>query len=168
MITPDGQMSRFAEGLTGVLGLAFDDQNRLYVLETSGPAAGGAPIVPGTGRVVRLTDSGDLEVMATGLVFPTAMRFGSDGMLYVSNYGYRLPAGRRPDREDRHLRRPDALRLTVADGVAPRQFTIGQTRAAASDGVVGKVWDLRGSDYGETVSAPGGARRCGNAEAITP
>jgi sugar lactone lactonase YvrE len=93
MITPDGKMSQFAEGLTGVLGLAFDDQNRLYVLETSGPAAGGAPIVPGTGRVVRLTDSGDLEEMATGLVFPTAMRFGSDGMLYVSNYGFGFPPG---------------------------------------------------------------------------
>jgi DNA-binding beta-propeller fold protein YncE len=93
MITPDGQMSRFAEGLTGITGLAFDDQNRLYVLETSGPAAGGAPIVPGTGRVVRLTDSGDLEEIATGLVFPTAMRFGSDGMLYVSNYGFGFPPG---------------------------------------------------------------------------
>jgi hypothetical protein len=63
------------------------------VLETSGPAAGGAPIVPGTGRVVRLTDSGDLEEIATGLVFPTAMRFGSDGMLYVSNYGFGFPPG---------------------------------------------------------------------------
>jgi sugar lactone lactonase YvrE len=93
MITPDGQMSRFAEGLTGVLGLAFDDQNRLYVLETSGPAAGGAPIVPGTGRVVRLTDSGGLEVIATGLVFPTSMIFGPDGMLYISNYGFGFPPG---------------------------------------------------------------------------
>jgi sugar lactone lactonase YvrE len=93
MITPDGKMSQFAEGLTGVLGLAFDDQNRLYVLETSGPAAGGAPIVPGTGRVVRLTDSGGLEVIATGLVFPTAMIFGPDGMLYISNYGFGFPPG---------------------------------------------------------------------------
>jgi hypothetical protein len=92
-VTPDGTVTKYAEGLTAVLGLAFDAENRLYALETSGPAAGGAPIVPGTGRVVRLTEAGDLEVMATGLVFPTGMAFGSDGMLYVSNFGFGFPPG---------------------------------------------------------------------------
>jgi hypothetical protein len=92
-VATDGTKKNFASGLTGVLGLAFDADNKLYVLETSGAAAGGAPIVPGSGRVVRLTDSGSLEVMATGLVFPTGMIFGTDGMLYVSNFGFGFPAG---------------------------------------------------------------------------
>jgi hypothetical protein len=93
-LTPDGQLSHHAEGLTAVLGVAFDDQGRLYVLETSGPGLGPeAPIVPGTGRVVRLTDGGGLEVIATGLVFPTAMAFGEDGALYVSNFGFGFPPG---------------------------------------------------------------------------
>jgi sugar lactone lactonase YvrE len=77
-----------------VLGLAFDDEGQLYVLETSGPGSGmEAPIVPGTGRVVRLTEGGELEVMATGLVFPTGMAFGPDGTLYVSNFGFGFPPG---------------------------------------------------------------------------
>jgi sugar lactone lactonase YvrE len=92
-LTPDGQLSVYAEGLTAVLGLAFDTQGRLYVLETSGAGSPDAPIVPGTGRVLRLTDDGGREVMATGLVFPTAATFGSDGALYVSNYGFIFPPG---------------------------------------------------------------------------
>jgi hypothetical protein len=38
--------------------------------------------------VVRLTDGGALEEIATGLSFPIGMTFGPDGDLYVSNFGY--------------------------------------------------------------------------------
>ena len=92
-VAPDGQLGYHAEGLTTVTGVAFDAEGRLYVLETSGPGQGEAPIVPGTGRVVRVTDDGGLEVIATGLVFPTAMIMGDDGMLYVSNFGFGFPPG---------------------------------------------------------------------------
>jgi sugar lactone lactonase YvrE len=93
-VTPEGELGVHAEGVTAVLGLAFDAEGRLYVLETSGPGSGmEAPIVPGTGRVVRLTDDGQLEVIATGLVFPTGMTFGPDGTLYVSNFGFGFPPG---------------------------------------------------------------------------
>ena len=93
-VTPEGELDVYAKGVTAVLGLAFDAAGQLYVLETSGPGAGmEAPIVPGTGRVVRVTDEGDLEVVATGLVFPTGMAFGPDGTLYVSNFGFGFPPG---------------------------------------------------------------------------
>ena len=82
------------EGLTTVLGVAFDEQGRLYALETSGPVTSeGPPVVPGTGRVVRVTSSGGLETIASGLTFPTAMTFGPDGKLYVSNFGFGFPPG---------------------------------------------------------------------------
>jgi hypothetical protein len=76
-------------GVTSVLGVTFDEDGRLYILETSdvpntmngGPASG-------HGVVVRVSDSGSLETIATGLTFPTAMTFGPDGKLYVSNNGF--------------------------------------------------------------------------------
>ena len=47
----------------------------------------GPPVAPFTGRVVRVT-SGGLVPVATGLMFPTAMTFGPDGKIYVSNFGF--------------------------------------------------------------------------------
>ena len=76
-----------------MLGLAFDADGTLYALETSAGGNADAPIIPGTGRVVRMTDAGEWEPVATGLVFPTAMAFGEDGTLYVSNFGFGFPPG---------------------------------------------------------------------------
>jgi glucose/arabinose dehydrogenase len=92
-LTLDGALSDYATGFTAVTGVAFDSQGRLYVLETSGAGGPDAPIVPGTGRVVRWTAEGRLEVVATGLTFPTAMAFGPDGRLYVANHGFLYPPG---------------------------------------------------------------------------
>lgn len=85
-VTLDGRHQRVvATGLTAVLGLAFDRRGRLYALETT-TVDNDFP-QPGTGRVVRVTRSG-LVPVATGLSFPTAMAFGPDGHLYVSEHGY--------------------------------------------------------------------------------
>jgi DNA-binding beta-propeller fold protein YncE len=43
--------------------------------------------------VVRLNASGGWDTIASGLNFPTAMTFGPDGKLYVSNCGFLCPAG---------------------------------------------------------------------------
>lgn len=90
-ITPDGDISVAVEGLTTVLGVTFDDEGRMYVLEnTTGNNIPPFP-TPMTGRVVRVKSSGELEVIATGLFLPTAMTFGPDGALYVSNVGFGPP-----------------------------------------------------------------------------
>ncbi len=93
-ITTDGNLSVFQTGLTTVLGVAFDNQGRLYALETT---TGNLPkppfMVPGSGKVVRLSSAGSLETVASGLAFPTAMTFGPDGRLYVSNKGFGFKEG---------------------------------------------------------------------------
>jgi len=88
-VTPAGDLSVVASGLSAVLGLTYDSQGRLYALQMSTVPNQGP--VPGSGNVVRMTASGSWEPVATGLFFPTGMTFGPDGMLYVSNIGYGIP-----------------------------------------------------------------------------
>lgn len=87
-ITQDGQVKVYATGFTTVVGLAFDNRDRLYVLELSeGP---GGP-TPNLGKIIRLDRSGNRETIASGLNFPTAITFGPDGRLYVSVNGIGAP-----------------------------------------------------------------------------
>ena len=65
-ITPSGNVSVFAEGLTTVLGVVFDGRDRMYVLEAS--TAAGDP-TPFTGKVIRVDPSGRQTEIATGLLF---------------------------------------------------------------------------------------------------
>ncbi|HKE29793.1 MAG TPA: ScyD/ScyE family protein [Bryobacteraceae bacterium] len=77
--------------LTTVVGIAFDNQNRLYVLEMS--AGQGGP-GPGQGMVLRVEYNGHLTTVASGFTFPTSMTFAPDGTtLYVTNLGFGFPAG---------------------------------------------------------------------------
>jgi hypothetical protein len=87
-ITPSGQIEIVAEGLTTVLGVAFDARGRMYALENT---TGNPFPTPETGRVLRVHRSGALEIIASDLTLPTAMTFGSDGNLYVSNVGFGPP-----------------------------------------------------------------------------
>jgi hypothetical protein len=43
---------------------------------------------PFSGDILRISHSGKVETIASGLTFPTAMTFGPDGKLYVSNFGF--------------------------------------------------------------------------------
>ena len=95
-IDMQGNVHFVAGGLTAVTSIAFDGGGRLYALQTSAPitsTTATAPIIPGSGSVVRLGANGEWETVATGLTFPTAVKFGPDGFLYVSNYGFGFPAG---------------------------------------------------------------------------
>ena len=89
-ITPSGQLSIAATGFTAILGLVFDKKGRIYVLETTT----GKPFpTPGTGRIVRVNQNGSRDIIATGLSNATAMTYGPDENLYVSNWGFGKGAG---------------------------------------------------------------------------
>lgn len=87
-MTPSGEVSTVASGFTMVVGVAFDHEGYLYVLEntTENPFP-----TPFTGKVVRVNDDGSTQEIAAGLFLPTAMTFGPDGALYVSNVGFGPP-----------------------------------------------------------------------------
>jgi len=87
-VTPSGEVSVFAEGLTAVLGVAFDTRGRMYVLEATTVAGDPTPF---TGKVIRIDRLNHQTEIASGLFFPTAMTFGPDGALYVSNVGFGPP-----------------------------------------------------------------------------
>src|SRR5262249_4401418 len=74
-ITLGGQIEIVATGLSEVLGLTFDAQGQMYVLESS---TGGVAPVPFTGDVLRIDTHGNRTVLTPpgALMFPTAMTFG--------------------------------------------------------------------------------------------
>lgn len=77
-----------ATGFTTVLGLVFDNRDRMYVLENT---TGNPFPTPGTGKVLRVDPSGQVTEIATGLFLPTGMTMGPDGNLYVSEWGFGPP-----------------------------------------------------------------------------
>ena len=92
-VTPSGQIQIRESGLTTILGLVFDNQDRMYVLEMSTePDENGNP-TPGNGKIVMIQPSGQQQVLVDTLSVPTGMTMGPDGALYVSNYGFGAPAG---------------------------------------------------------------------------
>ncbi|MDE2562503.1 MAG: ScyD/ScyE family protein [Sphingomonadales bacterium] len=86
-VTPSGQIKLDTEGFRMVVGLVFDHFDQMYVLEL---AAGPFP-APLTGKITRVRPDGEKETVADGLNFPTAMTYGPDGNLYVSNNGIGAP-----------------------------------------------------------------------------
>ena len=77
-----------ATGLHGVLGVAFDRRDRMYVLETTAPGVGPPFSDPTAGRLVRVERNGTITPIVQNLAFPTALIAGPDGEFYVSNCGY--------------------------------------------------------------------------------
>ena len=82
-ISRKGEILHAMPGFTTVVGLAYRN-HRPYAVELSTEPGNPAP---GAGKVVRLSDLGAIEDVATGLTLPTALTFGPDGNLYVSNFG---------------------------------------------------------------------------------
>lgn len=89
-ISMSGQMVDSVTGFNAVLGVAFDQLGGMYVLEnfTNNPFP-----TPGTGDIIRVDPSGTRQTIISGLNLPTAMIFGPDEKLYVSEWGYGKPRG---------------------------------------------------------------------------
>jgi hypothetical protein len=87
-ITPGGHLTTVYINLSDILGLAFDREGRLYVLENT---TGNPFPTPKTGKILRVDGKNKYKEIATGLSLPTAMTFGPDGNLYVSNVGFGPP-----------------------------------------------------------------------------
>jgi hypothetical protein len=83
-----GQMTLIRDGFTNLMDLTFGPDGALYALQltTDGLAS---PTGPGPGVLSRIDLlNGTRTVIASdGLTFPTAMAFGPDGAIYVSNLG---------------------------------------------------------------------------------
>ncbi|HET9017601.1 MAG TPA: ScyD/ScyE family protein [Thermomicrobiaceae bacterium] len=88
-VTLDGTVTPGAvKNLTTPIGVAFAPDGTMYVLQY---AAQFSPqllrYIPFGGEVLRVNADGTTSPVVTNLVFPTAMAFGPDGALYVTNYG---------------------------------------------------------------------------------
>ena len=86
-----GSLSIVRTGFTTMLGLQFDLWGNLYILESMTAPGFPGPQELGTGKIVRINIFGQQSTIVTGLSFPTAMTFGPDGALYVSNLGFAGP-----------------------------------------------------------------------------
>jgi hypothetical protein len=89
-VNPGGQIKADATGFDLIMGLAFDNYDRMYVLEM---AANSQLPAPNAGRITRVEPSGKKTIIADGLMFPTGMTVGPDGYLYVSVGGFGMPPG---------------------------------------------------------------------------
>jgi hypothetical protein len=89
-VTPSGQIKKTDGNLTTVLGLVFDNYDRMFALESI--PAEGFPFTspPAPGKIICVLPSGEQKEIDTQnqLFLPTAMTFGPDGALYVSNLGF--------------------------------------------------------------------------------
>ena len=88
-ITPAGDITVVATGFNAILGIEFDKAGGMYVLENT---TGNPFPTPGTGDVIRIDHNGARRAIVTGLNLPTAMAFGPDNKLYISNWGFGPPA----------------------------------------------------------------------------
>lgn len=90
-VVPGQAPEVFATGFTAVIDLTFDDDGRLYVLEAVRDGLGAIdPTNPSTleGALIRLeTDGTRTTLVNAGLLFPTSVAIGPDGMVYVTNNG---------------------------------------------------------------------------------
>ncbi|HEX3302437.1 MAG TPA: ScyD/ScyE family protein [Thermomicrobiales bacterium] len=84
-VMPDGTVTDVLTGLTTVTGLAVASDGTLYVLEMSTGNTDQPPfLVPGSGKVLRMTGADSTEEVASGLMLPISLNIGPDNAFYVS------------------------------------------------------------------------------------
>jgi hypothetical protein len=116
-VSRDGSdVTRVVDGLHGVVGVAFDSRDRMYVLETTAADVNPPLSDPTRGRLLRIEPDGSVTPVVTGLAFPTALIAGHDGAFYVSNCGYHCDDHSQPTFPSLHA--GQVLRITVRDARA--------------------------------------------------
>jgi len=88
-----GEITIVASGFTTIEGIDFDRRGNLYVLESMTLPGFPTPAEAESGKITRVSPSGDRDTVLAGLSFPSAMKFGPDGKLYISNLGFAAPPG---------------------------------------------------------------------------
>lgn len=88
-ITPDGKVTKgVVKGLTTPIATAFAKDGTMYVLQYAAKFdSKKLRYVVNTGGLFRIGKDGSKQPVVTHLMFPTAMRFGKDGALYVTDFG---------------------------------------------------------------------------------
>jgi len=88
-VTPDGQISVYAGGLTNIMQIAFDSLGHLFAVEMvqNGLLSAGQPAdyVANQGAVVRINSDGSQTVIAN-VPAPGGIAIGPDDTLYVSSF----------------------------------------------------------------------------------
>lgn len=94
-VTPDGEITEgVVTGLTTPIDIAFAPDGTMYVLRFASEfSAERLRYIAFGGAVLRVNPDGSATEIVTNLVFPTAMTFGPDGALYVTNYGNEANTG---------------------------------------------------------------------------
>jgi len=99
-VVPGSPPEIYADGLTNVTDLAFDDDGDLYVVEI---AANGLLSGDPTGALIKIRPDGSREtVLSEGLVNPYGVAIGPHGDIYISNHSASPGIG-----EVLHLTDPD-------------------------------------------------------------
>ena len=88
-MTPAGKVTKgVVGGLTTAIDVAFAPDGTMYVLQYAGKFnAQKLRYIENTGALFRIGKDGSKQPIVTRLMFPTAMEFGSDGALYITNFG---------------------------------------------------------------------------------
>jgi hypothetical protein len=87
-VVPGEQPEIYADGFTQIIGLAFDLQGNLNVLEYAAQSQSHSSDIKGV--LIQISPDGDCTTLVSedeGLIGPTGLTTGPDGTIYVSNYG---------------------------------------------------------------------------------
>ncbi len=94
-VLPGGEPEVYASDFTQIIGLDFDSEGNLYVLEYSVNSTSD-PNVELLGRITRIAPDGTRKILVSpgeGLIAPNGLTVGPDGAIYVSNRSNTLGQG---------------------------------------------------------------------------